>query len=607
MSPRQPKSRAKSTKPPRPYEAGPLPIPRELLTAGVEFDAEEDIKRQRRLEGVKAALLEAIAVGRGEKAIDEVLSAMLALERDNDRMAWRILRATRYRFGRQSERLSPDELQQLLLAFGGQQPAAAQSPDEPQLPVAIEPEQADDPKADALPTTPDSTAPEAAGLPPKKKRTRVRAMQIGEQVERNTTVVPLPADERTCALCGREKKVFDYVEHQCIRYVPAKIVVDIERREKAGCGHCRKDVSVAPRQGVPAVVRKVDASLLGKILSQKAVMGLPLDRQRRELARMGLDIPDKTLQSYWSYATDLVEPVAVATQSLVFGSPIVGADDSHLRTLDKTAKHGVFRGHLWCFVGSDGVVGGPESVAYGYTPSWQAEEIADWFAAIDGFIQCDGYAGYSAEVEDETGALRVPVPDDRRLGCAMHVRSKFHAALLAKDRRAAIPLKLLADLYQIEADCKARGLDAQARGEQRHLRSLPLLKDFDDWVDVIHPKLLPKSPLRIATGYAQKQRDFLQRCFLDGRFEIDNGRVERRIRMFAVARRNFLFTGSPRGGERLAVVFTLVDNCLTLGIDPYVYLVDIIGKLERGLPLRQLSSLIPANWALEQPQQNRSQ
>jgi hypothetical protein len=189
----------------------------------------------------------------------------------------------------------------------------------------------------------------------------------------------------------------------------------------------------------------------------------------------------------------------------------------------------------------------------------------------------------------------------------MHVRSKFHQAHLAKDRRAAIPLKHFIDLYAIEEDCKARGLDADARGDERRRRSLPLLAQLDDWVDTLHPKLLPKSPLRRATTYAINQREFLRRCFEDGRFDIDNGRVERRIRLYAVARRNFLFTGSVRGGQRLAAVFTLVDNCLALGIEPYVYLVDVIRKLESGWPLRRLSELTPHRWAAEQAPQHRAQ
>src|SRR5688572_32295978 len=58
------------------------------------------------------------------------------------------------------------------------------------------------------------------------------------------------------------------------------------------------------------------------------------------------------------------------------------------------------RGHLWCFVGTDSTRA-TERVGYGYTQSWEADEIADWLGAIDGFMQGDGYAGYSTEVEDE--------------------------------------------------------------------------------------------------------------------------------------------------------------------------------------------------------------
>jgi transposase len=590
-----------------PFTSGRLPVPIELLTAGMPLDADVELERQQRLEGMKARLARMLAEGRGAEALDQVMDAIASLERANERFAWRVLRAERYRFGRSTEKLSPEELLQLLLAFGGDasappsgtEPAAAEGPsEEPAVPVPAPPE-------------PETPAPPPGGSEKKpKKRKRVRSMKVGPNVERNVTVVPVPEEDCTCTACGARMTSFGHVTHERIRYVPAKIVLDVEQREKVGCNQCRKDVAVAPREQAPAVVRRVDASLLAKLVAEKSVLALPLDRQRRELARLGLDVPDKTLQSYWSYATDLIEPVAIANLSLAFGKSIVGTDDSHLKTLDKSSKHGVFRGHLWCFVGTDGSVASPETIGYGYTPSWDATEITDWFSAIDGFIQCDGYAGYSREVEvddSDDGQTVVAVPPERRLGCGMHIRSKFHAALLANDRRAAIPLKHFADLYQIEADCKARALDADARAEERLHRSLPILDALDGWVDDLHAKLLPKSPLRRATTYAINQRDFFRRCFSDGRFEIDNGRVERRIRMFAVARRNFLFTGSVRGGERLAIAFTLVDNCLALGLDPERYLVDIIDKLERGWPLRRLSELIPQNWAAEQPAQHCAQ
>jgi transposase len=567
---------------------GALPFARELLCAGVELDADIEAERTQRLEALKAELHKMATAGRMGDAIDKMMGLVLGLEQENERMSWRLLRALRYRFGRNSEKLAPEELKQLYLALGGDEGVAAATAAE-SLVVPVP----------ALPEEPVGT-PAPVGGKKRRKRRPENTIRVDASVERILTDTPAPAEERRCAICGDEKIVFDHVEYERIEFVPARIEVRGERCEKMVCPKCHKDVTVAPRQEEPAAVRRVGSSLLAKIIADKCAMSQPLDRQRRELARMGLHISDKTLASYWAYATDLLLPVAICTRSCVFGQHTVGVDDSHLKTIDITAKNNVLRGHLWCFVGTDGTVGGREIVAYAYTRNWEAEEIADWFSAIDGWIQCDGYAGYASEVEDDDGVPQVAVPNDRRLGCGMHIRSKFHAALLAKDRRAAIPLKLLADIYRIEAECKEAGLDAEARGRVRSEKSLPILDKLDAWVDTIHPTLLPKSPLRRATTYAINQRAFFRCCFSDGAFEIDNGRTERRIRNFAVGRRNFLFTGSVRGGERLAAAYTLVDNCLILGIAPKVYIQDVIDKLERGHPMTRISELTPHNWAASQ-------
>ena len=569
---------------------GALPMERSLLTAGVELDPATEREREARMEELKSELGRMLAQGKGEAVIERVLSLVVKLERENERFAWRLLRALRYRFGRQTEKLSREELAQLFLALGGDE-ATAKSNDQLAVPAPA-----------PLPDAPSSDADTVNdGKPPRKppKRKPGGSIKIAPFVERQVTPVSVPAEERICAICGAEKTVCGHERHERIAYIPAKIVVYEEVREIVACPDCRKDVSVAPRQTWPAVGRRVEPSLIAKLVKDKCANGLPLHRQRKELARMGLELSDKTVDSYFAYATDALDPVAGCVVSTVLGSPIVGADDTGLNVLDSTAKLGRFRGHLWCFVGTDGSVGGPESVAFTFAPSWEAEEIRPWFSAIDGDVQCDGYAGYATEFEDEDGALFVAVPADKRLGCLMHVRSKFHAALLAHDKRAAIALKHIADLYVIEAECKQRGLDAAARTQERRQRSLPIFNALFAWIAEIDPKLLPKSPLRTATRYALGQQSCLRRCFEDGRFEIDNGRVERRIRPFAVGRRNFHLTGSVRGGERLAVAYTLVDNCILLGLDPQLYLEDVLVKIEKGWPLARLTDLTPARWALE--------
>ena len=358
---------------------GPLPVPRDLLCAGIELDADIEIERQHRIEALKAELGAMAAQGNFAHAIDKMMDIVLGLEQENERMSSRLLRALRYRFGRNTENLAPAELKQLYLALGGD--AAAPTPAEGLLvPVPVAPTEVL--SADGKVTTP-------SGADKKRRQRKIGgATVVDANIERNITKVPVPAEERICALCGGDKTIFATVEHQRIEFVPAKVVVlHIEQREKMTCLACRKDVSIAPRTQAPAAIRKVGSSFLAKLLADKCTLGLPLDRQRREFDRMGLHMPDKTLASYWAYSTDILSPVASSVTGNVFASNIVGADDSHLKTLDRTAKNGVFRAHLWCFVGTDGTdgtVGGREMVAYGYTQSWNAEDIADWFSSIDG-------------------------------------------------------------------------------------------------------------------------------------------------------------------------------------------------------------------------------
>lgn len=583
---------------------GNLPFPRALLSAGVDLDAKVEMERQLRMEALKGELQKMLASGESASVIDRVLTMVLELERENERLAWRVLRAERYRFGRSTEKLSKNTLEQLFLALGGDAEEVASGKDLG-IPAPPELEQVDD--AAAVASGPTQPPGDVVAPPAKRRRKRVQAMTAGPNVERIVKNTPIPQEEQNCSICGKVKTAFGHVEYQRFEFIPAKIVLHVERCEKAACISCRKDVSVAPREIPTEIVRKVGPSLLAKLVSEKASLALPIDRQRRQLRTMGLDVPYKTLQSYWSYTADLLEPIAEIVRSIVFAKWLVSADDTHLKTLNKSAKGGVSRGRLWAFVGTEGTAAETEMVAYGYAKDWKAESIGDWFSSIDGFIQCDAYAGYASEIQDNEGETFIPVPSDRRLGCGMHIRSKFHAALLAKDKRAAVPLKIFAEIYKIEAECKASGMDAEARLRERQTRSLPLLDALDAWVDEIHPKLLPKSVLRRATTYAISQRVFFRRCFDDGRFEIDNGRVERRIRNFAVGRRNFLFTGSERGGERLAVVYTLVDNCMILGIDSYAYLQDVIAKRDANWPLARIGELTPSRWAADQARQKSTE
>jgi Transposase IS66 family len=103
-------------------------------------------------------------------------------------------------------------------------------------------------------------------------------------------------------------------------------------------------------------------------------------------------VPSNLLYTYWTHATSLLVPLADVVRSMVLAEDVVGVDDTSLPVLDKSRKAGIYKGHLWCFSGK-------RLVAYAFTESWSADEVAPFLSAVDGFIQCDDYKGYGREIK----------------------------------------------------------------------------------------------------------------------------------------------------------------------------------------------------------------
>ena len=83
------------------------------------------------------------------------------------------------------------------------------------------------------------------------------------------------------------------------------------------------------------------------------------------------------------------------------------------------------------------------------------------------------------------------------------------------------------------------------------------------------PEALPQSPIGKAIGYALKEWDALARYVEDGRLAVDNSTAEKALRCVAVGRSNWLFCGSPAGGRRAAILYSLVVSCKLQGIDRF--------------------------------------
>ena len=115
-------------------------------------------------------------------------------------------------------------------------------------------------------------------------------------------------------------------------------------------------------------------------------------------------------------------------------------------------------------------------------------------------------------------------------------------------------------LYQIETHVRGRSPEARRAARQQY--AVPLLNALHAWMIKTVSELDSSSKLVEAFNYSLKRWAELCRYTEDGRLEIDNGAAERSIRGMGIGRRNYLFFGSDSGGERAAIIYSLIESCL---------------------------------------------
>jgi transposase len=80
----------------------------------------------------------------------------------------------------------------------------------------------------------------------------------------------------------------------------------------------------------------------------------------------------------------------------------------------------------------------------------------------------------------------------------------------------------------------------------------------------------------------------------DGRIELDNSAAERALRAVALGRKNYLFAGSDSGGERAACLYSLLGTAKLNGLDPELYLREVLGRIADH-PINRIEELLPWN------------
>lgn len=184
-------------------------------------------------------------------------------------------------------------------------------------------------------------------------------------------------------------------------------------------------------------------------------------------------------------------------------------------------------------------------------------------------------------------------------GCMAHARRKFfelHAN--HQSQIAGEALELFGQLYGVERDVAK--LSDTARWRIRQEKAKPILDLLHRWLTTHRPKVPHGSSIAKAIDYSLRRWTALSHYVTDAQVPIDNNCAENRMRPIAIGRKNWLFAGSLRAGERAAAVMSLIQSAKLNGIDPLAYLKDVLNRLPTQ-PASKVADLLPHRWQPEIP------
>src|SRR5438128_6370311 len=502
---------------------------------------------------LKAALIEARAKLVGAQALIEHLQLVIA-------------KMKREMFGPRSER-SQRLIEQMELQLEERAAAAGE----------------DDAKAEA-------TRVEVQGF----TRRQAPRRNFPADLPRRRIVHPAPT---ACPCCGSSKlcKIGEDVT-ETLDVVPRQWFVTEHVREKFSCRSCEK-ISQPPAPFHAIARGFAGPSLLAMILVSKYANHQPLNRQSEQFAREGIELSVSTMADHVGACAAVLMPLHELIKAHVFAAARIHGDET---TVPVFAKVKTRTGRLWTYVRDDQPFGGsdPPAAMYFYSADRTAIHPERHLAGYSGILQADAYAGFNSLYQPDRAAGPIT-----QAACWAHARRKFFelADVASKARNkstAALSPMAMAAVQKIDAifavERSINGLSADARISARRSDVAPLVEELLAWMRNERARLSRHNEVAKAMDYMLKRVEAFTKFLDDGRICLSNNAAERALRGIALGRKAWLFAGSDRGGERAAVMFTLIQTAKLSNIDPQAWLADVLDRINDH-SARRLDELLPWN------------
>ena len=373
--------------------------------------------------------------------------------------------------------------------------------------------------------------------------------------------------DQTCPQCGGTLRPMagQTEDAEEITVVERQFVLVTHKRQKYRCA-CNGCVDTAP--GPLRLAARPDArgaryapEFAIEVAVGKYLDHLPLERQVRIMRREGLTIDSQTLWDQLATVADLLGPTYQALGQYVGHAPVVGADETWWRLMERPVAK---RWWVWTLSREDAVV-------YRILETRSQQAARALLAGYTGIVLADGYGAYDA--------LARAGPRFTLAHCWAHVRRKFVEAEPHYPAPCRAVLELIGQLYAVEREVPSLPAAAAVetaddllalRGRLRQERSRAIVGEIQTWA--LAQRALPESSLGKAITYLLGLWAGLTRFLDNPRIPLDNNRTERGLRGVVLGRKNHYGSRSRRGTEVAALFYSLMESAKLCDVDPKRYL-----------------------------------
>ena len=385
----------------------------------------------------------------------------------------------------------------------------------------------------------------------------------------------LTEEQKTCSVCGTQMVP---IGHEVIRTEIKYTEPKLERIEYIAttyeCPRCKDtdEPQFVKDEGVPALIpgSYVSSGLAAHVMYAKYVLGMPLYRLEKDLARLGAKISRTTMASWIIYCSEhYLRPVYQRLHRLLLKRRYLMADETPIQVLKEPDRRPQSKSYVWLVrTGDDGEV---PIILYHYTPT-RAGKNAEAFLkdAEDGFyIMVDGYQGYNK------------LKKAKRCCCWAHIRRYLLQAIPKGHEHdysepAVQGYMYCNKLFEYERSYREKGLSFKQIYNRRLKDEKPIIEAFLAWAD----RQNPKSGDRIikALKYINGCRPYMMTYLEDAHCSLSNNLSENSIRPVVLGRKNWLFSDTQDGANASMTVFSMVETAKANGLDPQKYLLFLLDQ-----------------------------